>query len=155
MLGVAAGTTDFLRGDRYRSWRLALAVAAVPAIGYAYLSNADVGGLELAAGLSLPVVMTVGQVVGARIVAILCFVFLVREAYVFLAPRSPRVLYLITAGATASYAVYLFHSPCLAVVASLVRGPPAARPRPCSRRASRVSRSSSWSAIISRRQRTG
>jgi hypothetical protein len=33
VLGVAAGTTDSLRGNRYRSWRLALAVAAVPAIG--------------------------------------------------------------------------------------------------------------------------
>ncbi len=125
VLGVAAGTTGFLRDDRYRPWRLVLAVVAVPAIGFAYLSHGDIGGLEGAGELSPSVVMTVGRVVGARLVAALCFVFLAREAYVLLAPRSPRVLYLITAGATASYAVYLFHGPWLAVVATLVGGPPA------------------------------
>lgn len=126
VLGIAAGTTNFLRGDHYRSWRLALAVAALPAIGYAYLSYADVGGLEGAGGFSLSVVMLVGEVVGARLLAILCFIFLVREAYIHLAPRSPWILHMITAGATASYAVYLFHGSYLAVLGFLIGSPPAA-----------------------------
>lgn len=33
VLGVVAGMTNFLKSDHYRSWRLGLAVAAVPMIG--------------------------------------------------------------------------------------------------------------------------
>jgi len=125
VLGVAAGTTDFLRADRYRSWRLALAVAAVPVIGYAYLSHSYIGILNKTGGLSLPIVLAVGEEISGRILAIFCFVFLIREAYVYLAPRSPYVLHLITAGTMASYAVYIFQGPYLAVVASLAGTPPA------------------------------
>ena len=124
VLGVAAGTSDFLRSDDYRSWRVIFAVAAVPAIGYAYLASADMGLVDIL-DLSLPVVPTVEGIV-APLLAILCFILLVREAYVLFGPQSPRVLLLIAAGATASYAVYLFHRSLLAVVSSMVGGPPAA-----------------------------
>ena len=43
-----------------------------------------------------------------------------------IAPKSPRLLHLIAAGATASYAVYLFHKSLFTVLGSLVGGPPAA-----------------------------
>ncbi len=126
VLGVAAGMTDFLRCDRYRSWRLALAVVAVPAIGYAYFTYTDVAGMDVGGGLSFPIVITVGAAVGGRLIASLSFIFLLREVYVLLAPQSSRILHLVTAGATASYAVYLFHGPYLAVVGSLISSPPGA-----------------------------
>ena len=120
VLGVATGTTDFLRSDSYRSWRLVLGGLAVPAIVYAYLLYADVGVVK-ALSLSLPVVPVVEKV-GVPLLAVLCFMLLVQETYVLLAPRSPHVLALIATGATASYAVYLFHRSLLAVVASLAGG---------------------------------
>ena len=41
-------------------------------------------------------------------------------------PQSPRLLHLIAAGATASYAVYLFHKSLFTVLGLLIGGPPAA-----------------------------
>jgi hypothetical protein len=42
--------------------------------------------MDVGAGLSLPVVITVVEVVGGWLNASLCLIFLVREAYVLLAP---------------------------------------------------------------------
>lgn len=122
VLGVAAGSIGFLQADAFRSWRRAIAVAAVPAVGVAFLGFTDVGVLEAGGRLSLAVAGTVGAVVGLRLLAIGCFVVLVREAYAALSPWSDRTRALVLAGATASYAVYLFHKPFLAVVAIPLHG---------------------------------
>ncbi len=120
VMGIAAGATDLLRSDRYQSWRRVLAVAAVPAIGFAFLVDLD-NGLVAALGLSLRVVPVLEEV-ASSLLAVLCFVVLVREAFVRWTPESGRVLMLIGAGATASYAVYLVHSSLFAVLHSLAGG---------------------------------
>ncbi len=125
VLGIAAGMTDFLQSDRFRSWRLILAVAAVPAIGVAYLTLANDEAGKWGGEISLSLVLLLGSV-AVYLLAGLCSIFLLREAYVYLAPQSPRVLHLIAAGATASFAVYLFHGSTFSVVTSLIGSPPAA-----------------------------
>ena len=75
VLGIAAGMTDFLQSDRFRSWRLILAVVAVPAIGVAYLTLASDGAAKWGGEISLSLVLSLGSV-AVYLLAGLCSIFL-------------------------------------------------------------------------------